>query len=213
MIERWPSPPGSFAVIVVRSSLMRQFLGCDLLLPGPTAIARRGKVRLNWESESLRVSKTNAVRLLDRLGVRYELRAYEVDPNDLAAETVARKVGLPPEQVFKTLVARGDLKGVGLAVVPGHCELDLKALARVTGDKKIDTVPLKEVEPLTGYIRGGVTALACKKPYPVCLDETARRFDLISISAGMRGLQVLIAPDDYIRVVDARVVPISRDRS
>lgn len=161
----------------------------------------------------MRVSKTNAVRLLDRLGVRYELRAYEVDPNDLAAETVARKVGLPPEQVFKTLVARGDMKGVCLAVVPGHCELDLKALARVTGAKKIDTVPLKEVEPLTGYVRGGVTALACKKPYPVYLDETARLFALISISAGMRGLQVLIAPDDYIRVVDAMIVPISRDRS
>ena len=94
--------------------------------------------------------KTNAVRLLDSLGVRYELREYEVDPDDLAAETVARKVGLPPEQVFKTLVARGDKHGVCLAVVPGNCELDPKLLARATGDKKIDTVPLKEVEPLTG---------------------------------------------------------------
>ena len=102
------------------------------------------------------------------------MRDYEVDPEDLAAETVARKVGMPPEQVFKTLVARGDKHGVCLAVVPGNCELDLKALARATGDKKIDTVPLKEVEPLTGYIRGGVTALACKKTYPVYLDETAR---------------------------------------
>ena len=154
--------------------------------------------------------KTNAVRLLDRLGVRYELREYEVDPEDLAAETVARKVGLPPEQVFKTLVARGDKHGVCLAVVPGNCELDLKALAKATGDKKIDTVPLKEVEPLTGYIRGGVTALACKKPHPVYLDETAQLFDVISISAGMRGLQVLLAPDDYIRVTNARVVPIAR---
>src|SRR4051812_44457669 len=132
-------------------------------------------------------AKTNAVRLLERLGVRYELREYEVDPEDLAAETVARKVGLPPEQVFKTLVARGDRHGVCLAVVPGDCELGPKALARATGDKKMDTVPLKEVEPLTGYIRGGVTALACKKPYSVYLDETARRFDVISISAGMRG--------------------------
>lgn len=95
-------------------------------------------------------AKTNAVRLLERLGVPFELRAYEVDPDDLAAETVALKVGLPPEQVFKTLVARGDKHGVCLAVVPGDCELDLKALARATGDKKIDTVPLKEVEPLTG---------------------------------------------------------------
>ena len=118
-------------------------------------------------------AKTNAVRAR-RLGVRYELREYEVDPDDLAAETVARKVGMPAEQVFKTLVARGDKHGVCLAVVPGNCELDLKALARATGDKKIDTVPLKEVEPLTGYIRGGVTALACKKAYPVYLDETAQ---------------------------------------
>ena len=111
-------------------------------------------------------AKTNAVRLLDRLGIRYELRSYDVDPDDLAAETVAKKVGMSAEQVFKTLVARGDKHGVCLAVVPGNCELDLKALAKTTGDKKIDTVPLKEVEPLTGYIRGGVTALACKKPYP-----------------------------------------------
>jgi Cys-tRNA(Pro)/Cys-tRNA(Cys) deacylase len=160
----------------------------------------------------VKTAKTNAVRLLDRQGVRYELREYEVDPEDLAAETVARKVGLPPEQVFKTLVARGDKHGVCLAVVPGDCELDLKALARATGDKKIDTVPLKEVEPLTGYIRGGVTALACKKPYPVFIDETAQLFDVISISAGMRGLQVLLAPDDYIRVVEARVAPIARDK-
>jgi Cys-tRNA(Pro)/Cys-tRNA(Cys) deacylase len=160
----------------------------------------------------VKTAKTNAVRLLDRLGVRYELREYEVDPEDLAAETVARKVGLPPEQVFKTLVARGDKHGVCLAVVPGNCELDLKALARATGDKKIDTVPLKEVEPLTGYIRGGVTALACKRPYPVYLDETAELFDVISISAGQRGLQILLAPDDYTRVVDAKVAPIAREK-
>ncbi len=158
------------------------------------------------------IAKTNAVRLLDRLGIFYELREYEVDPDDLAAETVARKVGLPPEQVFKTLVARGDKNGVCLAVVPGHCELDLKALARTTGNKKIDTVPLKDVEPLTGYIRGGVTALACKKAYPVYLDETAQLFDVISISAGLRGLQILIAPDDYIRVIDAKVAPIAKDK-
>ena len=156
--------------------------------------------------------KTNAVRLLERLGVPFELREYDVDPDDLAAETVARKVGLPPEQVFKTLVARGDKHGVCLAVVSGDCELDLKALARATGDKKADTVPLKDVEPLTGYIRGSVTALACKKAYPVYLDETAQLFDVISISAGMRGLQVFLAPVDYIRVVDAIVVPIAKDK-
>jgi Cys-tRNA(Pro)/Cys-tRNA(Cys) deacylase len=156
--------------------------------------------------------KTNAVRQLDSLGIAYELRAYEVDPNDLAAETVARKVGLPPEQVFKTLVARGDQHGVCLAVVPGDARLDLKALARATGNKKVDTVPLKEVEPLTGYIRGGVTALACKKPYPVYLDETAQLFDVISISAGLRGLQILIAPDDYIRVTNASVIALAMEK-
>src|SRR3954464_8274515 len=157
--------------------------------------------------------KTNAARLLDSLGIAYEIREYEVDPDDLAAETVARKVGLPPVQVFKTLVARGDKHGVCLAVVPGNCELNLKALAKATGDKKIDTVPLKDVEPLTGYVRGGVTALACKKPYPVYLDETAQLFDAISISAGLRGLQVLVAPEDYIRAVGARVAPIARDKA
>jgi Cys-tRNA(Pro)/Cys-tRNA(Cys) deacylase len=139
-------------------------------------------------------TKTNAVRLLERLEVPFELRAYEVDPEDLAAESVARKIGLPPEQVFKTLMARGDKHGVCLAVVPGNYELDLKALARATGDKQTDTVPLKEVEPLTGYVRGGVTALACKKPYPVYLDETAQLFDVISISAGMRSCKSCSPP-------------------
>ncbi len=157
-------------------------------------------------------AKTNAVRLLERLGVQFVLRVYEVDPDDLSAETVAKRVGMPHEQVFKTLVTRGDKHGVCLAVVPGNCELDLKALAKATGDKKFDTVALKEVEPLTGYIRGGVTALACKKNYPVYLDETAELFDVISISAGMRGLQILLVPDDYIRAVGAKVVSIAKGK-
>ena len=101
--------------------------------------------------------KTNAVRLLEEMGVAHELRAYEVDPDDLTAQTVAAKVGLPAGQVFKTLVARGDRYGVCFAVVPGNCRLDLKALAKLTGDRKVETVPLKEVQPLTGYVRGGVT--------------------------------------------------------
>jgi Cys-tRNA(Pro)/Cys-tRNA(Cys) deacylase len=156
--------------------------------------------------------KTNAVRLLERLGVPFEPRAYEVDPDDLTAETVARKIGLPAEQVFKTLVARGDKHGVCFAVIPGDTQLDLKALAKATGDKKVDTVPLKEVEPLTGYVRGGVTALAARKEYPVYLDELALLYDVISISAGMRGLQVLLAPVDYIRATGASLVPISRPK-
>jgi Cys-tRNA(Pro)/Cys-tRNA(Cys) deacylase len=154
--------------------------------------------------------KTNAARLLDSLGIAYEVREYEVDPDDLAAESVARKVGLPAEQVFKTLVARGDKHGVCFAVVPGDQQLDLKALAQLTGDKKIDTVPLKEVQPLTGYVRGGVTALAAKKNYPVFVDETLELFDVISVSAGMRGAQLLLSPADYIRATSAKPGSISR---
>lgn len=157
--------------------------------------------------------KTNAVRLLDSLDIEYEVREYEVDPDDLAAESVARKVGLPPEQVFKTLVARGDKHGVCFAVVPGDQQLDLKALAQLTGDKKIDTVPLKEVQPLTGYIRGGVTALAAKKSYPVFADETLELFDQISISAGVRGAQIILAPADYLRATGARVGGIGKEKS
>lgn len=157
--------------------------------------------------------KTNAVRLLDRLGVRYELREYEVEPGALDAETVARKIGLPSEQVFKTLVARGDRNGVCLAVVPANAELDEKALARLSGDRKTEVVPLKEVQPLTGYIRGGVTALACKRDYPVFVDETAELFDVISVSAGVRGTQILLAPSDYLAAVRGRVGAIARGKT
>ena len=153
--------------------------------------------------------KTNAARILDSLGVPYELRSYEVDPDDLSAERVAEKIGLPPEQVFKTLVVRGDRNGVCLAVVPADAQLDLKALARLTGDRKVDTVPLKEVQPLTGYIRGGVTAFGCKKDYPVYVDETVELFDVVSVSAGARGTQILIAPGDYLRTTHATVGAIT----
>lgn len=143
--------------------------------------------------------KTNAARLLDKLGIRYELRDYDPGDEHLPAEEVARRVGLPPEQVFKTLVGRGDRTGVLLAVVPGNAELDLKALAKLSGDRKCDTVPLKEVQPLTGYVRGGVTALACKKEYPTFVDETIELFDVVSVSAGARGTQIVLAPGDYLR--------------
>jgi Cys-tRNA(Pro)/Cys-tRNA(Cys) deacylase len=156
--------------------------------------------------------KTNAVRLLDKMGIVYELRTYEVDPDDLSAETVAQKVGLPAAQTFKTLIARGDRKGHCFAVVPGDAELDLKALARATGDAKIDLVPLKEVQPLTGYIRGGVTVLGAKKEFPVWLDELAQLYDVISISAGVRGTQILLAPSDYARAVHAAYANISRSK-
>lgn len=153
--------------------------------------------------------KTNAARILDSLGIAYELREYDVDPDDLSAETVAAKIGMRLEQVWKTLVARGDRNGVCLAVVPADAHLDLKALARLTGDRKIDTVPLKEVQPLTGYVRGGVTALAGKKSYPVFADETIELHDRIAVSAGVRGTQILIAPADYLRATGATVGPIA----
>lgn len=156
--------------------------------------------------------KTNATRILDSLGIRYELREYEVDPNDLAAETVAAKIGLPPDQVFKTLVVRGDRGGVYFAAIPGNQELDGKALARLSGDRTVELVPVKEVQKLTGYIRGGVTVLGARKEYPVYADETIDLFDVISVSAGIRGTQVLIAPADYERAVSPRIGAISREK-
>jgi len=156
--------------------------------------------------------KTNAVRILDALGVHYELREYEVDPEDLAAGTVAAKLGMPAEQVFKTLLARGDRNGPCFAVIPGNYELDLKAVAKLSGDRKIELVPLKEVQPLTGYIRGGVTALGAKKEFPVFVDETMELWDVISVSAGVRGVQVLLAPADYLRVTEAIVGEIAREK-
>jgi len=155
--------------------------------------------------------KTNAARLLDQLKIQYELREYEVDPDDLSAETVAAKVGLPAEQVFKTLLARGDRFGLCFAVIPANAELNLKALATNAGDRKIQLVPMKELLPLTGYIRGGVTALAGKKDYPVYIDETIELFDQISISAGIRGVQIILAPADYVRATNGKVVAIADD--
>jgi Cys-tRNA(Pro)/Cys-tRNA(Cys) deacylase len=154
--------------------------------------------------------KTNAARLLDTLGIAYELRDYDPGDEHLTAEEVARRVGLPPEQVFKTLVARGDRTGVLLAVVPGDEALDLKALARLSGDRKCDTVPLKEVTPLTGYVRGGVTALACRKEYPTFVEETIELFDVVSVSAGVRGTQIILAPADYLRATKAKVGAIAK---
>jgi Cys-tRNA(Pro)/Cys-tRNA(Cys) deacylase len=158
------------------------------------------------------VQKTNAARLLDQMGIQYELRSYEVDPEDLAAETVAAKIGLPAEQVFKTLVARGDRNGVVMAVIPGDQELDLKALAAAAGEKSVQLVPVKELQGLTGYIRGGVTALAAKREFPVFVDETIELFDVITISAGMRGLQILVAPADYLRAAGGTITALAHPK-
>jgi Cys-tRNA(Pro)/Cys-tRNA(Cys) deacylase len=154
--------------------------------------------------------KTNAARILDSLHIHYELRDYEFDEEDMTAESVARKVNLPAEQVFKTLVCRGDKHGICFAVVPADAALDFKALARLSGDKSIDTVALKEVQPLTGYIRGGVTALGGKKDFPVYVEETIELFDLVSVSAGIRGTQLILAPADYLKATGGKVGAISR---
>jgi Cys-tRNA(Pro)/Cys-tRNA(Cys) deacylase len=156
--------------------------------------------------------KTNAARLLDQMAIHYELREYEVDPDDLAAETVAAKIGLPPEQVFKTLVARGDRNGVCMAAIPGNQELNLKALAATAGERKIQLVPVRELQTLTGYIRGGVTALAAKRDFPVFVDETIELFDVVSISAGVRGTQILISPADYLRAIKGRMAPLAEPK-
>ncbi len=154
--------------------------------------------------------KTNAARTLDNLGIAYEVREYAFDPDDLGAEKVAQAIGLPLAQVFKTLVVRGDRRGVFLAVLAGDAVLDLKALARLSGDRKVEMVHLKEVQPLTGYIRGGVTALACKKDYPVFADEQIQLYDRIAVSAGMRGAQLVLAPDDYLRAAKATLGAFTR---
>jgi Cys-tRNA(Pro)/Cys-tRNA(Cys) deacylase len=154
--------------------------------------------------------KTNAVRILDSEGVRYELREYEVDENDLSAPHVAQAIGMPPEQVFKTLVARGDRTGVLMACIPANTELDLKALAAASGNKKVELVAVKEVLGLTGYIRGGVSPVGTRKPYPFYLDETAILWDVISVSAGVRGCQMLVAPDDLARLTGAQFCDIAK---
>ena len=155
-------------------------------------------------------AKTNAARILDAAGIHYELREYEVDEDDLSAPRVAEKIGMPAEQVFKTLVARGDRTGVLMACIPANTELDLKAIAGASGNKKVELVAVKDVLGLTGYIRGGVSPIGVKKPYPFFLDETAILFDTISVSAGIRGCQMLLAPDDLIRATEGSYAAIGR---
>ncbi len=153
--------------------------------------------------------KTNGARFLESLNIPFELREYEVDPEDLSAVTVARKVGMPPEQVFKTLLTTGGPGSYVFAVIPGDAELDFKKLARAASLRKAEMVPLKEVQPLTGYIRGGVTIFGARKAYPVFVDETVILFDQISVSAGARGTQMILSPDDYLRAARALEVPVN----
>ena len=156
-------------------------------------------------------AKTNAARLLDSLDIAYEVRTYDVDPEDLTAATVARKIGMPAGQVFKTLVTKAATgKAYFFAVIPGDAELDLKKLALTAGGKKIELASLKDVEPLTGYVRGGVTVMAARTAFPVFADETIELFDVISISAGLRGVQLVMTPADYLRVTGAVVADLSK---
>ena len=154
--------------------------------------------------------KTLAARVLDRWKVNYELREYTWSDDELDAVTVARKIGLPPEAVFKTLVARGDRTGVLMACVPANVELDLKKLATVSGNKKVELVSVKEIQSLTGYVRGGVSPIGAKKDYPLFIDESVQLVDAVSISAGARGLQMILAPDDLQRVTVAQLADLSK---
>jgi Cys-tRNA(Pro)/Cys-tRNA(Cys) deacylase len=154
--------------------------------------------------------KTNGARLLESLGIHFELQEYEVDPEDLSAIAVAKKIGMPPEQVFKTLLTTGGAGNYFFAVIPGNTELDFKKLARAAGLRKADMVPVKDVQPLTGYIRGGVTVFGAKKPFPVFVDETAILFDKISVSAGTQGTQLILAPADYLRATEAQTADLTK---
>ena len=149
--------------------------------------------------------KTNAARILDRMGITYELVAYEVDESDLSAVHVAAQLGQNVEQVFKTILLRGDRNGVFVCIVPGAEEVNLKLAASVSGNKKAETVAMKELLPLTGYIRGGCSPLGMKKPYPIYLHSSANQFSFVYISAGQRGLQLKLAPTDLIKAVNATV--------
>ena len=158
----------------------------------------------------MKLQKTNAARLLDKAGIEYELIPYEVDENDLAAGHVARQLGEPVERVFKTLVLEGDRSGHFVCVVPGDSEIDLKAAAKVSGNKKCDLIHVKELLPLTGYIRGGCSPVGMKKPFPVYFHSTALDYDYIYVSAGVRGIQLKIAPYDIIGYTGAAVADIAR---
>ncbi len=150
------------------------------------------------------INKTNAARLLDKAKISYELIPYEVDENDLAATHVAESLGEPIERVYKTLVLRGDRNGHFVCVIQGDKEVDLKLAAKVSGNKKCDLIPMKELLPTTGYIRGGCTPIGMKKPFPTFIDESCLKFDYIYISAGQRGLQLRLSPTDLIEYTRAK---------
>lgn len=156
----------------------------------------------------MKVQKTNAARLLDAAGIKYGLIPYEVDESNLAADHVAESLGEPIEQVFKTLVLRGDRNGLFVCVMPGNMEVDLKVAARISGNKSCAMIHMKELLPETGYIRGGCSPIGMKKPLPTFIYESALLYDNIFISAGVRGLQLRISPEDLIRITSASIYPL-----
>jgi Cys-tRNA(Pro)/Cys-tRNA(Cys) deacylase len=149
------------------------------------------------------VTKTNAARFLDALGIAYELRDYDLGEEEFSAVAVARAVGMPPEQVFKTLFCATDEREHLFAIVPGDAELDFKKLAQVAGTRRAEMASIKDVQPLTGYVRGGVTVFGARKAFPVFVDETLEIFDIISVSAGTRGTQLVLAPADYLQAAQS----------
>ena len=159
-------------------------------------------------ADKTHIQKTNAARLLEAAGVAFELIPYEVDPDNLAAEHVAASLGEPVEQVFKTLVLRGDRNGLFVCVMPGDMEVDLKVAARISGNKSCAMIHVKELLPETGYIRGGCSPIGMKKPLPTFIYESALLYDYIYVSAGVRGLQIKIAPEDLIGFVGAQLYPL-----
>ena len=157
----------------------------------------------------MKITKTNAARVLDKAGISYELISYEVDPENLAATHVAEQLGEDIERVFKTLVLRGDRNGIFVCVVPGDMEVDLKAAAKISGNKSAEMIAMKELLPTTGYIRGGCSPIGMKKHFPTYIHATAVDFDFIYVSAGVRGIQVKIAPQSLISFIGATVGEIA----
>lgn len=156
-----------------------------------------------------KINKTNACRILDSKGIAYVLIPYEVDENDLGAQHIADQLGEDIDQVFKTLVLKGDKIGYFVCVIPGNDELDLKKTAKATGNKNCDLIPMKELLPLTGYIRGGCSPVGMKKQFPTFIHETCELFDYIYVSAGVRGLQFKLNPQDLIQVADMTIADLT----
>lgn len=156
------------------------------------------------------MTKTNAMRMLDTEGISYNIKEYDYDENNLSGSHAAEEIGMNPEQVFKTLVTRGDKNGINVFCIPVDCELDLKKAAQVSGNKKVEMIHVKEILGLTGYIRGGCSPIGMKKKYPTYIDETAILFDEIAVSAGVRGQQIIINPEKLIEFVSAKEVEITK---